>query len=411
MILGPVAAMRPGIPVPKPRWFAILAAVLLTLCGVPSIPAPAQPVRAGDVLGAEPSRFSLDPFGKTPVPGVRATKITYRSRDALNRPIEVTGTVLVPEKPWRGTGPRPLIGYASGTKGWVDRCAPSRQLPQGIDYNGPQLAALLAHGWAVTMTDYEGLGHGGEHTWQVADSEAHTVLDSVRAAQRLPGSGLGWQTPVGIYGYSQGGGAAAAVAEQAASYAPELVIKGVSAGGVPSDWNVHLNTYQAGRLTTGTAVMVGAGFAHAYPELKFGRYLSERGRKLYDFLRSRCLAQPDSFLALLGTADGKVNRFFGAVDPFRTGPWLRRFAENRIGDRRPPMPVLLFHGAQDEIVPVDMARTLRRDWCARGANITWQEYPMVEHILAFELNTPASIDFLDRRFRNVATGGNCGTGR
>ncbi len=43
----------------------------------------------------------------------------------------------------------------------------------------------------------------------------------VRAAQRLPGSGLSATTPVGLVGYSQGGGASASAAEASASYAPE----------------------------------------------------------------------------------------------------------------------------------------------------------------------------------------------
>ena len=51
--------------------------------------------------------------------------------------------------------------------------------------------------------------------------QGRAVLDSVRAAQRLNGSGLSAANPVGIVGYSQGGGGAASAAELAAAYAPE----------------------------------------------------------------------------------------------------------------------------------------------------------------------------------------------
>ena len=51
----------------------------------------------------------------------------------------VTGTVLVPNSPWVGLGTRPVIGYAPGTQGMADRCAPSRQLQNGTQLRYRQL--------------------------------------------------------------------------------------------------------------------------------------------------------------------------------------------------------------------------------------------------------------------------------
>src|SRR5699024_268392 len=97
------------------------------------------------------------------------------------------------------------------------------------------IANLLSKGFAVMVTDYEGLGMPGGHTYVVGQSEGRALLDGVRAAQKLPGSGLSTSSPVGLMGYSQGGGAAGWAAELAGTYAPELKLRGTVAGGVPAD--------------------------------------------------------------------------------------------------------------------------------------------------------------------------------
>ena len=172
----------------------------------------------GDVIRSRPSTFTLDPVEHTPVPAVDSWQVLYRSTSALGDPIAVSGTVLVPATPWVGLGQRPLVSYAVGTRGVGDPCAPSYTLTQGADYEGAFIAALLAQGWAVAVTDYEGLGTPGGHTYVVGQSEGRAVIDMARAAQRLPGTGLSSSTPTAFMGYSQGGGAAGWAAELAPTY-------------------------------------------------------------------------------------------------------------------------------------------------------------------------------------------------
>ena len=84
--------------------------------------------------------------------GVTSRQILYRSTDALGQPMAVTGTVLVPTAPWTGSGPRPLVAYAVGTRGVGDDCAPSYTLSQGADYEGFFVKSLLDQGWAVAVS-------------------------------------------------------------------------------------------------------------------------------------------------------------------------------------------------------------------------------------------------------------------
>jgi hypothetical protein len=55
----------------------------------------------------------------------------------------------------------------------------------------PGLRDMLARGYVVAATDYAGLGNGTGriHPFLDGPSETYAVLDSVRAAMRLSGSG------------------------------------------------------------------------------------------------------------------------------------------------------------------------------------------------------------------------------
>lgn len=388
------------------RHSTLIATTVAAMVIAMTTPTASQTPQPGDILAATQSQFSTDPVRHRPYPGVRATKVLYRSHTALDEPVDVSGTILVPEKAWTGDGKRPLVSYATGTKGWTDRCAPSNTLPLGSDYDGPIVAALLDRGWGVAVTDYQGIGTNSPHAWQVGQAEARTVLDITRAAMRLPGSGLDTTHPVGIYGYSQGGGAAAATAELAPRYSPELNVVGVTAGGAPADWNIHLNKYDAGTVTAATGLLAGTGFTNAYPELRLRDFLNERGRQVVDLLSQRCITEIDSWAVMLSNTSAHMSDFFSTINPFLTKPWLIRFAENRNGEARPPMPVLLIQGTLEEAVPYEIGETLHRDWCGRGANVKWQTYPL-GHAGAFIASVPASVDFLASRFNGTPATGNC----
>jgi hypothetical protein len=169
----------------------------------PFYEAPATlPAAAGDVIRSERLTFLLDPLDATSL--VRnATRVLYRTTDRTGTPIAASGTVLVPNAPWVGVGSRPVIGYAPGTQGMADRCAPSRQFAEGIEYEGVVMEGLLQRGYAIAMPDYEGLGTAGVHTYMDRVSQGRATLDVVRAAQRLDGTGLSGSSPVGLQGYSR----------------------------------------------------------------------------------------------------------------------------------------------------------------------------------------------------------------
>ncbi|MCE6994726.1 lipase family protein [Saccharothrix sp. S26] len=365
-----------------------------------SAPAPAN----GDVLRSEPADFFLDPVKLVRAPA-RVHRILYRSTDTHGRPMDVSGTVLTPHAPWTGPGPRPIVGYAPGTQGVGDDCAPSRQLAMGSEYEGPFLAGLLARGYGVVVTDYEGLGTPGMHTYVNRASEGHAVLDAIRAAQRLPEADLPDDGPVATAGYSQGGGASAAAVELYAGYAPELDLKGAYAGAPPADLGAvarNLDGHYAAGFLGYSLLSLDA----AYPELDIPGVLNDAGRALLAQVEHQCTAE-----ALLAhafrrsvdlTADGRPLAAYLDEEPYRS-----RVEEQRIGLRAPGAPVLVVHSALDDIVPYPQGAEMVRRWCALGANVRFSTSLVPTHAAAMVAAYPEAFAWLEARFAGVPARGGC----
>lgn len=288
--------------------------------------------RAGDIVTSSPTSFH-------PLPGqptnTRAWHVEYNSTTAKGEPNVVSGTVIVPQDGRRG--PRPLITYAVGTVGLGDSCAPSAGFPKGTTAEANLIQLLTARGWAVAVTDYEGLGTPGEHTYTVGRAEGQAVLDAARAAQRLPEAGLSKDGPVGIMGYSQGGQASGWAAELHDSYAPELNVKGTATGGVPADL-LKTADFNNGNAGAGLILMAAVGQNAAFPELRLEKYLNDKGRFFVNLMKTNCVA-----------IDGIVGAFRKISDvtvknPLYEPDWQRRLRDSDLGSHGPDHPVYLYHG-------------------------------------------------------------------
>ena len=160
------------------------------------------PSTPGTLIRSEPAPLLLDPLGLSKNV-VTATRVMYSSTDGKGHAIAVTGTVFVPKTTYVGRSARPLVSYAAGTQGMGDACAPSRQMESLVEYEGLGIAPLVGRGYAVSMTDYQGLGTPGTHTYMVREAQGRAVLDMARATKNLKGSGITNANPVGLMGYSQ----------------------------------------------------------------------------------------------------------------------------------------------------------------------------------------------------------------
>lgn len=329
--------------------------------------------------------------------GVKAWQVMYRSTDALGQPMAVTGTVLTP----RGADPKtaPVVSFAAGTHGPGFRCRVSYMSQIGALYEQPAVNDLLAQGWIVVMTDYEGYTPEPRTTYITGRSEGHAVLDLVRAAQRLPE--VGAAAPKVLFrGYSQGGGASLWAAELAPAYAPELNVVGVVAGGVPADL-VQVTLFLDGKFGFGFLLYALHGLDNAYPELDLEKYLNDAGRKaVAEFKAGDCTVE------LLVKYQGKRLNDYMTTSPVLTEAWLARVGENKLGAGAIGVPVLQYHGSQDDVVDYRQAKKLSADYCAKGVKVTWKELPK-DHIgMIFHGNKDA-LAFMKDRVAGVPASSTC----
>ena len=136
--------------------------------------------------------------------------VLYRSRDVHGKPVAVSGIIALPCQ-HAPKGGYPIVSWAHGTVGCADTCALLRDTAVSPahsfnKYPHDMLNAFLNNGWAVLMTDYEGLGTEGRHPYLLGESEAHGILDIVLAVRRLYPDRL--SNRLAIVGHSQGGQAA-----------------------------------------------------------------------------------------------------------------------------------------------------------------------------------------------------------
>ncbi|GAB2908210.1 lipase family protein [Nonomuraea fastidiosa] len=370
---------------------------LIVLSILSFIAAPARAAAPGDVVSAQPTTVYLLPGKLLEVP-VNAWHLRYTSTSATGTPNVVSGTLLVPKAGYP-LGRRPIIGYAVGTHGLGDQCAPSVSMSQGREAELALVSLFLLKGYAVAITDYEGLGTPGQHTYMAGISQGHAVLDSIRAATRVPGAGLSDEAPVGIMGYSQGGASAGWAAQLQPSYAPELRLRGVAAGGVPADLGEVARNLDGGP-NFGLAAAAGIGLDAAYPELDLEADLNDRGRELLADAADDCVNDLGK-LAGLGFSD------ISPIDLMNQPKWQARLAENRLGGMPPRVPMFLYHGRGDEIIPLSVGSTLRSEYCRAGVNVRWASLPAPDHVTGAIEGGPLAIEWLALRILGLPAHGNC----
>lgn len=351
------------------------------------------PSTPGTIIRSEPAPFLLDPLGLSQSL-VTATRVMYSSTDGQGRPIAVTGTVFVPKTRYSGASERPLISYAAGTQGMGDRCAPSQQMENLVEYEAIGIAPTVGRGYAVALTDYQGLGTPGTHTYMAREAQGRATLDMARAAKNLQGSGLSETNPVGLMGYSQGGGAAGAAAELAGSYAPELNLKGSAIGAPPADLaKVGKNIDGGLYFAFATFAMLGVSQAEGVDP---GPHLNAEGKKLAAKVENDCVFDLfDYSFKDSGkyTASGQRLSDLLAEEPFRAA------VENqRIGRRTPNAPVVINHAIGDDTIPYAVGKQLGSDWCDLDARVTFNAGLTPTHVGGMLPHATRSMAFFEQRF-------------
>jgi fermentation-respiration switch protein FrsA (DUF1100 family) len=265
----------------------------------------------------------------------------------------------------------PVIAWAHGTIGITNGCAPSAT----SDLRGDvaMVASYVSAGFAVAVTDYEGLGDEGRHPYLEPRTAAYNVIDSVRALRNLfPSVGTRW---VAI-GPSQGGQAAWAVNELDGSYGSGLELL----GSVALSPAVELSDL-AERATRRT--LTSAQFAFM-PLIVVGMSTYDPTVRVERLLRGQAAAVQG---VLIGCGDDQATVRAGVTDVDNVGPIgihdendfrdaLRRIALPR-GTLAAPM--LVINGLRDEAVLPEWITVAVKRSCRAGGVIEHIEVPEAGH--------------------------------
>ncbi len=344
---------------------------------------------------------------KTSVKGAQAWRIAYVSSDVGGRKTLATALVVAPTgRP--PAGGRPVMAWAHGTTGTAQSCGPSQVTSPAAslneyflvngnswtDYGLPSLETFIQEGYVVVATDYQGLGGGGRHQYDVAATNAHDVIDSARAASSMKETGAGMKTVV--YGWSNGGGAAIAAASQ-----PEYLARsGTASDGMqilgfvamaPQDVAVMIPrspTDQAaadkvigefvGMFTTNVFdfshfAMTIWGTQAAYPALSMTDVFTEDGAKVLDqVLGNKCM---HAIADTLNYAYGSEYKTLLRDRPVNTQAWVKAFIDGSVAPVKPLAPVIIFWGTKDVVAPPVMHELYQRQMCALGGNVERIQLP------------------------------------
>jgi hypothetical protein len=346
----------------------------------------------------------------TTAPAANAWNVIYQSTDSRDLAVAVSGTVLVPKAAWTGKGQRPVILYAVGTHGMASSCAPSKQFAKGTDYENANIAAILNKGYSVVITDYRGALTGTTSTYMSGKAQGNAVLDIFRAATSIPSSGISITAPAAIWGYSQGGQAASWAAEQLATYAPELKVAAVAAGGIPADF-FKTAAYLDDNLGFAFLGATTLGLNNQYPgQVPINLLTTPEGKVALNRLSKECVFEALFEFQNRSMGEYTVPNEDGTPATLQSlldvGSVHDVLALQQLGNTKVPVPLYQYHGLADEFIPLEQDIALKKAYCAKFSNVTFDLYPS-EHIVTQFQAAPTVLNWLTDRFAGKAATGTC----
>ncbi len=353
-----------------------------------------------ELAGPPGSLIRIEPWPIDSMYKAKVYRILYRSRGMNGEPIAVSGSLTIPDFPAPPTG-RGIVAWAHGTTGVARPCAPSlRDVPF---HSIPGIQDMIGEGYIVVATDYPGLGTAGTHPYLVGPSEAHAVLDSVRAARAVPEAEASAEYVV--WGHSQGGHAALWAGQLARSYAPDIHLHGVAAAAPASELTRLFDADEmedAGRILTAMALW---SWTRVYgaPEAQI---VAPQALPTMNKVATDCIDIASEALNAVSTANQLAQDFLLA-DPSETQPWEGLMNKNTPGGSRIGVPIFIAQGMADTIVRPKITVDFVGRLCGAGEHVTFVEMEGVDHGMAGRKSENRAVNWMRMRLGGQAVPNNC----
>ena len=357
-----------------------------------------------DLRGAQPGKIvRMEEIGPGP-DDARVWRLIYVSTTSDDSPVAVSALLAIPSAPAPAKG-YPLVTVGHGSVGIGQECAPSID-PWGSTLGSAPsydlfVAPLVGAGYAVVMTDYQGLGVEGPSSYLVGELEGRNILDAARAAFAFPDLQL--QPDLVIWGQSQGGHAALFAGQLAPTYAPELDVVGVVAEAPATDlatMYADLIDIDARGGIVSLPLMTIDAWVEEYPEILLDAVLTEQGQEVLEtIVKPSCLTGAFFLTQILRPSALIQPGALSLLDVFVTantptpGPYA--------------MPVMVVHGEADETVPMKLTQQFVGQMCDAGTNVTYESYAGAGHVEVIEAALPDVLSWMQDVRDGVAPVSTC----
>jgi len=350
--------------------------------------------------GAPGSIIRIEPMDGAPL-GASAYRVLYRSIGVHGEPIAVSGVIVIPAGPAPASG-RPVVAWAHPTTGVVPRCAPSEA--RFVFQTMMGLRAMVRHGYIVAATDYPGLGTAGPHPYLVGASEAHAVIDIVRAAHELPGADA--SADYAVWGHSQGGQAALFTGMLSKSYAPALNLVGVAAAAPAADLKTLLRDdadTDGGRNVTAMTLWSWQRVFGA----PIDQVVEPAAMPAVDALSNECIESPLDMVERNFSQRPLRQQFLSVKDITTIEPWKSLLEQNEAGTLPPELPVFIAQGAADRLVLPAVTQAYVQRLCEAGSRVDYVELPGVHHGFIGSDSAVQAVDWMADRFEGKPAPDSC----
>lgn len=361
----------------------------------------------GDILKIRKSPFPPKAIS-LPTNVANMWQALVRSEDALGNATAIVTTII---EPYEANSSR-VVSYQIAEDAVSNDCSPSFTL-QGAGGFGALVGqaetfliqSVLDLGYYVVVPDFQGL----DSYFGVAKMAGHSVLNSVRAALKSGNvTEIDPNAEVVLWGYSGGSLASSWAAILQPDYAEDLSsnLKGAACGGWLNNVTAFMELVDE-TLFTGIAVNMVYGITLQYPKFKeFVRdQISDSDRyKKYLSATNTCVVQTCLEFLYDGIFSGP-NRYFKDGLKIFDDPLVKSVMDDQnIGGEKtknslPEIPMFLFQGVKDEVVPFEPSLRIYNDWCEQGiGSLEFAASNTTGHFLEALEGSGAAVKWISERF-------------
>ncbi|CAI5759725.1 unnamed protein product [Candida verbasci] len=337
-----------------------------------------------------------------------AWQLLVKSEDSFNNPNAIVTTIL---KPFNAD-PEKVVSYQVYEDSASIQCSPSYALQSGSPINTLAtsseiyfIAALLNQGYYVNIPDYE----GPKSAFCAAYQSGYAALNSIRAALASgETTGISNMARSVLWGYSGGTIPSSMASVLISSYSPDIVsnVIGVAVGGFVSNISATAEICD-GKFCAGIISNALGGLSNEYPAFK-SFYDSQINPLLlfnWNLKDKHCLLDSLIYYFNQHFISGVFRYIRDSWATINQEPIKTILESNSLVYQKqlvPKVPIFIYHGTIDQVVPFVNSFKTFNQWCEAGVeSAEFAEDLTNGHITETIVGAPAALTWIIDRFNGV----------